>query len=323
MIIRLAAIESRTRVPPAGAGGLTSSSAGPARPCPRPPRHWRGSWRTHRCLGIRFQATAARRRRTARISSATAACLRRPAYTSTQSHAQDRPERSSSPVAPRYRSSAPAAASANCPSTRAPRPRYRSGLPDANPEARLVYSPAQALREARASPGPRPAAAGRRSPLPPAVGPAPRQHSAACAQACSALIRSPRRPGSSGSTSGGSRSSSRIVQARVAAGILIAGPRNRVAPGVIHPRPAAAVAWAWGPRPARGPGRPVPRGVACGPFVGWAIFASCDALVTRNTVVKAIRRVRQMRPRSPPCGHRPAPATDVRLRRDPAGARRA
>jgi len=65
---------------------------------------------------------------------------------------------SSSSDAPGYRSSSPAAASANCPKVRHPGA-VSSGLPDANPDARLAYTPGK-LSADPGIPGPRrPAAA--------------------------------------------------------------------------------------------------------------------------------------------------------------------
>src|SRR5580700_9649187 len=109
---------------------------------------------------------------------------------------------SSSSDAPRYRSSSPAASSANWPSTRHPGA-TSSGLPAANPEARLEYTPGTGCADP-GIPGPRrPAAAA--SAATAAVSPAPA--STAASRASSPAIRSASAASSPGSTSGGGSSS--------------------------------------------------------------------------------------------------------------------
>src|SRR5580700_10315104 len=110
---------------------------------------------------------------------------------------------SSSSDAPGYRSSSPAAASANWPSVRHPGA-VSSGFPDANPDARLAYTPGTLCADP-GIPGPRRPAAAAAAAATAAVSPAPA--STAASRASSPVIRSASAASSPGSTSGGGSSS--------------------------------------------------------------------------------------------------------------------
>ena len=158
---------------------------------------WPGPAGTHPSAGRR------------RISSATAACLRLLTYAPTRSHAAIAPSNSSS-EAPGYRSSSPAASSANWASVRHP-DATSSGLPDANPDARLAYTPGK-LSADPGIPGPRRPVAVAASAAIAAVRPSPAM--TAAIRAWSPVIWFAPATSSSSSTSGGGASSGSSSRSR-------------------------------------------------------------------------------------------------------------
>src|SRR5580700_5095621 len=137
---------------------------------------------------------------------------------------------SSSSDAPGYRSSSPAAASANWPSVRHPGA-VSSGFPDANPDARLAYTPGTLCADP-GIPGPRRPAAAAAAAATAAVSPAPA--STAASRAASPVIRAASAASSPGSTSGGGASSGSSSRSRSPPGSSSPARAARYAGSSIH-----------------------------------------------------------------------------------------